>query len=291
MKTLSVATATIAALLSIACSGGAGAEDDLGGMDVRIVPDAALEDARAGDETVGRDEGAGTDTGETDSGSTDTMTLADTTSEDVAPPDTGTPDTTLDQGTVTEVEAYGECNNDAECEGVLDGVPVSMECFVFPDGKYGFCTRGCTKDEDCPSHPSGYTRGCYIEDGDTSGTCLLLCGAVGGGNGCPAHLQCVSSQFCLPPSTTVATKEAGEACTGPAECLSGECIEGEATRAHCALKCQTNEDCAGPDGLWAGTCTNAGGLNYNFCIFMCGMMGGGKSCPGELECVGMSVCQ
>lgn len=272
--------------LALACSGRMDSDDDPGGPDVPIVTDTGREDFLTTDESMTRDQGT-----TSDQGGGDTAVPPDIAKDDIATPDTTNPDTGTDEGGLVNVEAYSECDTDGDCEGMLDGVPVSLECFAFPDGKYGFCTRGCTTDEDCPGHPSGYTHGCHIESGDTTGTCILFCGAAGGGNGCPAHLQCVSSQFCLPPSTTVATKEAGESCTGPAECLSGECIEGEATRAHCALKCQSNEDCAGPDGLWAGTCTNAGGLNYNFCIFMCGMMGGGKSCPGELECVGMSVCQ
>jgi hypothetical protein len=59
---------------------------------------------------------------------------------------------------------------------------------------------------------------------------------------------------------------------------------------HCALLCQTDADCAGPDGLWQGTCANAGGLSWNFCIWMCGMMAQGKGCPGDLTCQ-MVVCQ
>jgi hypothetical protein len=38
-------------------------------------------------------------------------------------------------------------------------------------------------------------------------------------------------------------------------------------------------------------CTPAGTASWKFCLFMCGMMGAGKVCPGELACQGMSVCQ
>ncbi|HOU54862.1 MAG TPA: hypothetical protein PLQ97_13120 [Myxococcota bacterium] len=214
---------------------------------------------------------------------------------DLAPVDPGLPDPGLpdlgtdpgsDLGTDPDAVAYGRCNHDSECpEGLVCDLP-------YLDAAYGFCSRTCNHDSECPASTLPIPQGCHKEPGALSGWCTSLCGIhAGGSTTCEEWLQCVASQWCLPPSTTVPTKGPGESCRGGAECLSGECIEGENTRAHCALKCSSDGDCAGPNGQWKGTCVSAAGLDYNFCIWMCGMMASGASCPGDLQCVGMSVCQ
>lgn len=215
---------------------------------------------------------------------------------DLTPVDPGTPDPGLpgdagadpgsDPGFPTDAVPYGRCTDDRHCpEGLVCDMP-------YPDAAYGFCTKQCNNDSECPASTLPIPQGCHKEPGALSGWCTSLCGVhAGGSTTCEDWLQCVASQWCLPPSTTIPTKGPGESCKGGAECLSGECVEGQNTRAHCALKCSSDGDCAGPQGLWKGTCVSAGGLPYNFCIWMCGMMGGGASCPGDLQCVGMSVCQ
>lgn len=254
--------------------------DDSTGTDIVVLPDVdQVQDLTGSDAVQERDEGAPSDAVDV---------IDDVPTTDSTPADTGTQDPgSTDEGQTVAAGPYGQCDVDGECNSDGSG----LECFKFPDGKFGYCTKGCTENTDCPESPTLNPVGCQKDEGQTNGTCVSLCGAVGNENPCPPWLDCVSSQFCLPPSTTIATKEVGEACTGPAECLSGECIEGQATRAHCAGKCVTDADCKGPEGNWSGTCTAGAGLTYNFCIYMCGMMASGAVCPGDLECVGMSVCQ
>jgi len=205
---------------------------------------------------------------------------------DPGPLDPGTPDAGTDAGFDPDAPAYGQCAVDGDCpEGLVCDVP-------YADAKYGFCSRQCNNDAECPASTLAIPQGCHKEPEALLGWCTSLCGVNNGGSTtCEDWLQCVASQWCLPPSSTIPTKGPGEACTGGAECLSGDCVEGQSTRAHCALKCTSDAECAGPDGAWKGTCITAGGLPYNFCLWTCGMMGGGAVCPGQLQCVGMSVCQ
>ncbi len=80
------------------------------------------------------------------------------------------------------------------------------------------------------------------------------------------------------------SKGPGVACQESGECISEQCISGEFTSAHCALLCEADADCKGPDQLWNGTCSAVGGAPFKFCIFFCGAMGG--ECPGDLTCDG-----
>jgi hypothetical protein len=275
-----LATALIIFAISAGCSSTQNQPDTSTTNDVLITADLVqTQDLAASDTISGRDESIGNDSGDIE----DDLSATDTTPVDTVTQDEGS----TDEGQTVAAGPYGQCDVDGECNSDGSG----LECFKFPDSKFGYCTKGCTENSDCPQSPTLNPVGCQKDGGQTTGTCVSLCGAVGNENPCPPWLDCVSSQFCLPPSTTIASKEVGEACTGPAECLSGECIEGQATRAHCAGKCVTNDDCKGPEGKWSGTCTAGGGLSYNFCIYMCGMMASGAVCPGDLECVGMSVCQ
>ena len=176
--------------------------------------------------------------------------------EGTGPVGHGKPDTTTDLLTVTEVEAYGECNNDAECEGVLDGFR-SHGMFLFPDGKYGFKREAAQRTRFVTSvwpHPRLLHR-----DGDARHA--AACGAVGGGNGVPPTFSFIA------PATIDdgGNHEAGRLINRP------NASPGSASRARrpgrTALKCQTNEDCAGP---------TACGRNLHerrrpelqFCIFM-----------------------
>lgn len=225
-----------------------------------------------------------------DPGSEDMAALdpggGDSGGQDPGPGEVTGGDPGFDPGPAPDAVAYGRCGTDRDCpEGLVCDVP-------YPDAAYGFCSKPCNHDSECPPSTLPIPQGCHKEPGALSGWCTSLCGLqAGGSTTCEDWLQCVASQWCLPPSTTTPTKGPGESCNGGAECLSGECIEGENTRAHCALKCASDGDCAGPQGLWKGTCVAAGGLPYQFCIWMCGIMASGATCPGDLQCVGMSVCQ
>jgi hypothetical protein len=84
------------------------------------------------------------------------------------------------------------------------------------------------------------------------------------------------------PDAQPGTKQTGEHCEEGYECQSDMCISGEYTSAHCALLCESDADCKGPDQLWNGLCSAVGGATFKFCIFWCGMMGG--ECPGDLVC-------
>lgn len=176
------------------------------------------------------------------------------------------------------VGPYGPCTTDTECQA-----PYTCSK-PFSDLAYGQCTRTCSTDADCPASPSANQVGCHPD----AKTCLSLCGAYGGA--CPVGLVCTAQQFCLPPSTTTATKGPGEHCTGSAECLDdAECVEGEYTKAYCAPLCQTNEDCSKAAPGSSGQCTDA--TTFKFCMFFCGMMANGATCPGDMVCEGNAVCR
>lgn len=268
--------------LTTACGSAGTATDDGTGSDAVLIDPGAPDPGPGADVQPPRDLPA-----------TDEST--DTATPDPGPGDAGAFDDGMmdagmdpgsDPGAAPDAVAYGRCTGDVQCpEGLVCDLP-------YADAAYGFCTKQCNIDGECPASTLPIPQGCHKEDGALSGWCTSLCGVnAGGSTTCEDWLQCVASQWCLPPSTTVPTKGPGEACTGGAECLSGDCVEGQSTRAHCALKCTSDDECAGPHGLWKGTCVTAGGLPYNFCIWMCGMMAAGAICPGELACVGMSVCQ
>jgi hypothetical protein len=84
------------------------------------------------------------------------------------------------------------------------------------------------------------------------------------------------------------TKKAGELCTEAFECADTmNCVSGQYTPAHCNPNCTSDTDCATSAPNAKGTCQNGGSIN--FCLYLCGVMGGGATCPGDLKCDG-AVC-
>lgn len=287
MGTLRFVLAAVLAFGLAACDSGNGRSTDDGARpDVAPGDPGTPGDALSGDKGPGPRDLPQTDVpAPVDDANADPGT-ADPGSPDPGTPDPGTPDAGSDAGFDPDAPAYGRCAVDGDCpEGLVCDLP-------YGDAKYGFCSKQCNTDGECPASTLAIPQGCHKEPEALMGWCTSLCGVNNGGSTtCEDWLQCVASQWCLPPSGTIPTKGPGEACTGGAECLSGDCVEGQNTRAHCALKCASDAECAGPEGKWKGTCITAGGLPYNFCLWTCGMMGGGAVCPGQLQCVGMSVCQ
>jgi hypothetical protein len=271
----------LTAALAVACGG-----TDAGGGDGRAT-DASVSVDAPDDPGSPADTVSGTDTAppadvtapepEPEVQPADVPSVEDIGASDPGPSDPGGFDPTA--------VPYGACADSTEC-------PLGMTCVLpFADAAYGYCTLHCSGDEECPASTAGNPVGCHREGGDPQGTCVALCGALNGGSqACEDWLACAGEQFCLPPSTLMPTKGPGQSCSGGAECLSGQCVEGENTPPHCALVCQTDADCAGPDGLWQGTCVGAGGLSWKFCLWLCGMMAEGKGCPGDLTCQ-VAVCQ
>jgi hypothetical protein len=87
----------------------------------------------------------------------------------------------------------------------------------------------------------------------------------------------------LAPDVTPASKGLGEECIEQADCQEGlSCKEGKYTRRHCTVMCTSDEPCNAISPDVAGTCIP--GVPEGVCAFFCGPMGGGKECPGDLEC-------
>lgn len=178
-----------------------------------------------------------------------------------------------------DVGIYGVCSTPTECE-------VGLTCVtVVNEPEYGQCTHDCVDDSDCAPSPSGNQVACHPQ----AKICLSLCGVHGGE--CPDGLVCTAHEVCLEPSGVEATKGPGEHCSGTAECLGeAECVEGENTSAYCAPLCDTNEDCSVAAPGHSGQCMNVSGV-FSFCMFFCGMMAGGATCPGDLVCEGNTICR
>jgi len=276
----------LVATLAVACGGSDAGQGDGRTTDASVSADAPDDPGAPGDAANGKD-AAPPDDAATAEPEPDLQPVDLPPVEDVAPADPGPSDPGPSDpgGFDPNAVAYGACADSTEC-------PQGMTCVLpFADAASGYCTKHCSGDGECPASTAGNPVGCHREGGELQGTCVGLCGALNGGSPtCEEWLKCAGEQFCLPPSTLTPTKGPGESCTGGAECLSGQCVEGENTPPHCALICQSDADCAGPDGLWQGTCVGAGGLSWKFCLWMCGMMAQGKGCPGDLTCQ-VAVCQ
>lgn len=193
-------------------------------------------------------------------------------------PDDISPDVpTVIDVTIVPEAMYTQCYTNHDC-------PPGYTCLTVRDNPlWGQCTIPCGAEDECPAAPHGNSVACWGQ----YGLCISLCGMHGGD--CPEWLECIGMEFCLEQANIEATKGPGERCEESAECLgNAECISGEFTPASCFPLCASDADCAAAAPDAAGTCTNMG--DVSFCMFYCGFMGGGKECPGDMEC-DVAVCR
>lgn len=221
----------------------------------------------------------------------DTGTVNDNSVADnaVTADDTADNSTAADNAVATDADntiagAYTKCD-----PAVQDSCNTPLSCTKGYDAaQYGQCLKQCAKDEDCPPPPDPSTM--QVACNTKEGYCLILCGAHP--SVCPDWLQCFGMEMCLPPSSVIPTKKAGETCVGKDECIGDpsavDCISGQSGVGHCYPICNPNvpNDCSNKAPGFQAQCTSAG--SFYFCMFNCQ---NGFKCPGDLTCIANMFCE
>lgn len=157
------------------------------------------------------------------------------------------PAATLGAACGTGASAPARCKNDALCIKSPD----------FPDQP--FCSALCRADADCPtdSYCIEYAteplpKGSFVKMGYCTPKAKIKSTICTNEAGCPAGQGCVSygPRTALLVCKAGGNKSLGDACTGPAQCRSGECLDRDFKasngRTYCTGHCKKSSDC-GPD--------------------------------------------
>jgi len=146
---------------------------------------------------------------------------------------------------VTGSAAGARCRDDALC----------IEVATTPGAP--FCSALCRADADCPAQAYCLEQAAPLPNGGSADVGMCVPAAKIGATPCAREADCPAGQGCVAYGARAGlyvcraggTKSLGDACTAPAQCRSGECLDrdgypaGSTNRAACTGMCSRNSDC------------------------------------------------